>query len=417
MSLRVLATAYACEPGAGSEGGIGWNWVREIAQQHELTLITRENNVDAVRLAADQSNLRLRVVGFDLPVSLRFWKRGSRGALTYFALWQRGLIALAKELHAERRFDVTHHLTFASSWIGSGLSRVDAPFVWGPVGHHDPIPLRFQRAGNVIGIIGERAKGEVRRLLPSLDPLARETRERADLILSLGGDLPGHLSGQATDRVIPMLACGVDAPAASTLTLARKSPALEILFAGRLVDLKGPDLAIDAFAMIAGAHPGARLKLIGDGPRRSHLQDQVRSLGLTDRVSFLGQQSHDRTLQEMAAAHIFFFPSFEGAGMVVVEALAHACPVVCLDLGGPGRMVAGERGIAVPAEGDRSKAVRGLGQALDFLAQDEMHRANLAQNGRDWALREATWSAKGKRLNEFYDLAIDRFDQRKRKVA
>ena len=71
MKRHVLATAYACQPGVGSESGIGWNWAREIAKHNRLTLITRENNVLAIERAADKMNLPMNVVGFDLPK----WKR------------------------------------------------------------------------------------------------------------------------------------------------------------------------------------------------------------------------------------------------------------------------------------------------------------------------------------------------------
>lgn len=66
--LRVLASAYACEPGLGSEAGIGWNWVRQIARRHDCWLITRANNVAAIEARAAAEGLdSLRVVGFDLP--------------------------------------------------------------------------------------------------------------------------------------------------------------------------------------------------------------------------------------------------------------------------------------------------------------------------------------------------------------
>ena len=53
----------------------------------------------------------------------------------------------------------------------------------------------------------------------------------------------------------------------------------------------------------------------------------------------------------MTSADVFLFPSFEGAGMVVVEAMARGCPVVCLDVGGPGEMVDETRGLRVSAAG------------------------------------------------------------------
>ena len=72
--------------------------------------------------------------------------------------------------------------------------------------------------------------------------------------------------------------------------------------------------------------------------------------------------------EEMRKADLFLFPSFEGGGMVVLEALAHGLPVVCLQYGGPGEMVStarGSRGSGGPARGDRTGTgygVAGIGR-------------------------------------------------------
>ena len=176
--LRVLATAYACEPGLGSEAGIGWNWARQIARRHECWLITRENNAPLVEERARAEGLRsLHVVGFDLPPWLRFWKRRSRGAVAYFSLWQRALARLARRLDREVGFDVLHHLTFASSWIPSGLAGLERPFVWGPVGQHPRVPARFLPRAALRARAAEWAKEAVRESLVRCDPAVRRTLE------------------------------------------------------------------------------------------------------------------------------------------------------------------------------------------------------------------------------------------------
>ena len=47
--LKVLLSAYACEPNKGSEPGVGWNWLIEIAKlNHKVTVITRSNNKKSI---------------------------------------------------------------------------------------------------------------------------------------------------------------------------------------------------------------------------------------------------------------------------------------------------------------------------------------------------------------------------------
>jgi glycosyltransferase involved in cell wall biosynthesis len=414
--MKILASAYACDPHVGSEPGIGWNWVRQIARRHDCWLITRENNVEAIAERAREEGLdRLHLHGFDLPPWMRFWKRGSRGAVPYFYLWQLGLIPLARRLDREVDFDVVHHLTFASSWIPSGLSFVDKPFVWGPVGQHPPVPERFILESDRKLRLAERGRRLARTLLTRADPFMRHTVDHADCILSLGEEGMRAWRPRHADRIVPMLACGTEVTAPSRDPLLRdpllrdplpREHGLRIVFAGRLVDQKGIRLALEAFGRIAKEEPTAEFHVIGKGPRAPWLEQRVQQLGLADRVVRHGHLPHEEALQRMADSDVFLFPSFEGAGMVVVEAMARGCPVVCLDFGGPGEMVDEQRGIRVEARGSFGETVRGLADALRRLRDDEKLRVRLGQGAREWAATRATWEYKGSSLPEIYETAI-----------
>lgn len=406
--MRVLATAYACEPGQGSEAGIGWNWARQIAQHHDLWLITRENNVAAIETRARQEGLQgLTVIGFDLPRWTRFWKRKRRGAVAYFYLWQSGLTRLARRLDREHDFDLVHHLTFASSWIPSGLSMVGKPFVWGPVGQHPRVPDRFLPKYDLKQRLAEPAKAFVRRCLMNLDPFLKHTFRKADLILSLGNEFDRHVPPTVQAKVKRFLACGTETPNIPAQRFERQGP-LQVLFAGRLIHLKGIYLAIDAFLRLAEKAPDATLDILGDGPLRSRLEERVWELNMQDRIKLLGNRPHPETLERMHAADVFLFPSFEGAGMVVPEAMCAGMPVVCLDFGGPAEMTGDTRGICVPLEGDARKTARALGDALIDLESDEPKRRRLAESAFGWASSQTTWESKGERLAGLYAEAMDR---------
>jgi len=90
--LKVLASVYACEPDKGSEPGVGWNWVKQIARFHEVWAITRGNNRDPIeRGLAKQPIPNVRWVYFDLPRWTRFWKKGRQGLFFYYYLWLVGV--------------------------------------------------------------------------------------------------------------------------------------------------------------------------------------------------------------------------------------------------------------------------------------------------------------------------------------
>lgn len=399
---KILATAYSCEPGVGSEAGIGWNWIRQIARRHDLWLITRENNVAAIQAAANAEGLEgLRLVGFDLPPWMRFWKRGGRGAVPYFYLWQLALAPRARSLDRQIGFDLVHHLTFASSWIPSGLSFVRKPFVWGPIGRHPRVPDRFLQASDWLARGGEWLRAGVKGLLESSDPFLGLTRKRADLILCISELSAAELPKEQRLKSLPFLACGTES---QTLPEGRfeRGSRFEVLYAGRLVDLKGVSLALSAFAEFASKVPEAHLSLVGEGPRRVQIEERVRELGLGSRVEIAGKRPRAEVLARMRRSDVFLFPSFEGAGMVVVEAMAAGNPVVCLDFGGPGEMVGADRGLKAPVCSNFADTASGLARALELLHGNEVLRRSLAKNAHRWATEHASWEAKGERLEEFY---------------
>ena len=137
-AMRVLISAYACEPDSGSEPGVGWNWAVQAALHgHDVHVITRANN-----RASIEGTLREHpIVGlsfhyYDLPTPVSGWKRrsGNLGLLVYYYLWQFGAWRVARRLHERLRFDLSHHVTFVNDWMPSGVGWIGVPFVWGPVG-------------------------------------------------------------------------------------------------------------------------------------------------------------------------------------------------------------------------------------------------------------------------------------------
>src|SRR5690606_4531990 len=114
---------------------------REMADHHDVWVLTRSNNRQVIEdaLRANPAS-GLRPVYFDLPAWARRWKGGGRGTQLYYYLWQLGVYRVARRLHRDVRFDLTHHVTFGKYWAPSLLALLDARFVWGPVGGGESAP-------------------------------------------------------------------------------------------------------------------------------------------------------------------------------------------------------------------------------------------------------------------------------------
>ncbi len=108
---------------------------------------------------------------------------------------------------------------------------------------------------------------------------------------------------------------------------------LNIVGCGRLSPEKNWETLIAALAKCQGVADGSiRCELIGSGPLRDRLTEQIKSAGLQDRVHLAGRLSHQETLHRIASADLFVLPSrFEGFGMAAVEAMAMGVPTITAD--------------------------------------------------------------------------------------
>lgn len=152
---------------------------------------------------------------------------------------------------------------------------------------------------------------------------------------------------------------------------------VHILSVGRLVPQKGHDVLIDAFAVFRDALPRVRLTIIGDGPLRPHLEEQIRAYRIGDRVQLLG---FHRDLPELyARADIAVFPSrWEGLGLAAIEASACGLPVIASAVGGFHEVVRDqETGVLVPSEEPKL-----LAEAIVELARDRARRVLMGHAGR-----------------------------------
>jgi glycosyltransferase involved in cell wall biosynthesis len=161
-----------------------------------------------------------------------------------------------------------------------------------------------------------------------------------------------------------------------------------IVTVGRLVWFKGLDILLDAIPSIAAPTGRAKFVIVGDGPLRKPLLEQVTRLSLGDRVQFTGERRDVPAV--LAAADVFVLPSVsEGLPISILEAMAAAVPVIATDVGGvPELVMDGETGVLVPA---RNKDA--LARAISRLAADPALRRRMGERGRERVMANFSSSA------------------------
>ena len=106
--------------------------------------------------------------------------------------------------------------------------------------------------------------------------------------------------------------------------------AVRLITACRLEEKKGVDGVIESMPLILEKFPKAFLDVVGDGSLLPKLREQVRRLGIKDKVTFHGKVTPSKVVELMKASHVFCFPTSasEGFPKVVLEAMASGLPVI-----------------------------------------------------------------------------------------
>jgi glycosyltransferase involved in cell wall biosynthesis len=306
----------------------------------------------------------------------------------------------ARVLSQHHNFDLTHHITFINMYMGPWLALLPLPFVWGPIGANPDIPRQFYPLIGSSGVKDNQLRFGIRKISPLIDPLISIARKRAKRILTINEEVRKRLKHNIITKSLSISQNAIDKSFLVEKPKASNNP-LKILSAGQLVSIKGYRLSLAAFAKHLSSHAASKLEIIGDGPQKNELMQLSSELGVANKVVFTGQVSRNKVLQAMMESDVFLFPSFEGAGMVVIEAMAKGLPVVCLDFGGPGEYVTEECGIKVPLT-EPLAIIQGLADALSRLASDSVLYARFSAGAIERVREHYLWDRVGERLNALY---------------
>jgi len=406
--LKVLISAYACEPGKGSEPGVGWNWVLHIQRLHDVCVLTRANNRPSIESA-------LKLLPDDVPVPKFYYhdlagpilwgkKHLPGGMHGYYYLWQQSAWKVVADLQRTHQFDLLHHLTYASFRFRTAVWNHGLPSVWGPVAGIVTTPWNLLPWFHPRPLIGESVRNIVNVLqssrFSSLLPRAR----RSTVVIAVSPAMQAPFVRLAHEaEVLPTIA--VPHPPARVRPLARGDGPLRLLFAGRIIFMKGIELALHA---LKESGTSATLTLIGDGPYLPVIEKLTRRLALEDRVRFLGWLPFETAVKTYEDYDAFCFPSLhDSGGCVVLEAMSCGLPVICLDRGGPGFLVSPGCGIKVDL-GPKRKIIADFARAIRTY---DTNRQLLHEHGAaayESILAHHTWERRMEQMNIIYQEAVNR---------
>ena len=402
--MKILISAYSCEPGRGSERGLGWNVAREVAKYHQVWVLTRpDESKEAIEAELQKKPIpNLNFVYFTLPFWQDSLRWGQSGAMQiHYYLWQIQAYFVARRLHQKINFDVAHHVTFVKYSSPSFLCLLPIPFVWGSVGGGESAPKPFWQDFSLKAKVYESMRSLVRKL-GELDPFVSLTAKKSAVVRVTTKDTAQRLYRMGVQQL--QITSESSLPYSEIANLVRykvpNNSVVRFISIGRLLHWKGFHLGIKAFA--AANLPNAEYWLVGDGAELEKLKSLATELGVAKQVRFWGRLPREATLEKLGQSHVLVHPSLhDSGGWVCLEAMAAKRPVICLDLGGPAIQVTNKTGIKVPAHNPQ-QTITELKAAMEHLAANPQLRLAMGEAGHQLICDQFSLEGMGQSLNQIY---------------
>lgn len=407
--LKILINAYACSPGMGSEPGMAWNWVSNLAKFCELYIITegefREKIEEVVPTLEQGKNMHFYYNPVTDEIRKMCWNQGDWRFYKYYREWQWKTYLMAKEICSSEHIDVLHQLNMIGfrepGYLWKLSKESDVPFVWGPIGGLKQFPLAYLQGAGLKMKLFNRLKNILNVWQLKHEKRVDEALKTARLLVS---SIPDSYRAIKKCKglesvVIPETGCFLseDIP-----TDRFDEKELHVMWVGKFDFRKQLPLAQRAIAI--ANNPNIVLDIYGGGS-----DEQIASakrvadlLGITEKVVWHGNQPNDVVMNAMRKAQVFFFTSVsEDTSTVVLEAVSNRLPVLCFDACGMAAVIDDKVGRKV-ALSNPAQSATDFAKLLNNLEHDRNLLKQLSENCKQ-RQNELSWEEKAKTMVEWYE--------------
>jgi len=415
--LRVLMCAFAASPVRGSEPSFGWNIPLHLAKHHDMTVLAapeaaNEPLRDEIE-AWFRANGPVRGLTFhfvERPPMSKLLQRDDQNAsllrpfyYTGYAAWQRAALKEARRLHAIQPFDVVHHLNITGYREPSYLWKLDAPFVWGPIGGAANIPWSYFDGFGLKDRLFYALRNLTNEAQKRLKFRSRKAAARAAHIWFIGEDerrmvseIWGRPCSQLTETAPKEI---FDLP---PRVYDGKRP-LKLAWSGAHIGRKALPIALEAIARLPDIP--LELAVLGTGGSMPRWQALAWQLRIMEKVKWLGWLPHAQAIAALADADAFVFTGLqEGTPAVVPEALSMGLPVICHDACGMKFAVTDDCGIKIPRVSTQ-QSIEGFAAAIRRFV-DNTGEIERFSRGAQQRARELSWEAKARTIAGVYENVV-----------
>lgn len=405
--INVLVNAYAVSPNWGSEPGMGWNWVVNLANYCNVYVITEgewSNEIeDSLKNLPQRNNIKFYYIPLSCKIRRMCWNQGDWRFYWYYRKWQKLAYAKAKEIISSTQIDAIHQLNMIGFREPGYLWKIkNIPYVWGPVGGMGDIPIAYLKGAGWKQNIFCRIKNLISNVQIKYSIRVKAAVNRGIMIAA---------TREVQDKVrkiyckdIPLInETGCYPKNVDTKKNPNHTDKLNILWVGKFDFRKQFNIALEAVRRLP---KDINWKLDVISPFSSEIQKekivtQITKMGIGDQVFLHGRMPNKKVHEMMRASDLFLFTSImEGTPHVVLEALQNSLPVICIDTCGQGDVVNDKIGIKVPLS-DFSKTSEDISLAIENLYRKRDILFKMKNNS-FYRQNELSWDSKIKQVLNFY---------------
>ncbi len=379
--MKILLSAFACIPGAGSESGHGWNYPKALAKRgHEIHVIVPQdcqNKVTEQLSLQPIPNLIFHYVGH------RNWtlKLGRiLSSVLRYLFWQWDASNKALQIDSVYNFDLVHHLSYGSLMGGSFLWRLKKPFIYGPCGGGQIVPSGFEKYLGKVWL-SENLRSLLVKNLWRMNLPALKTIRSSQIILASNSEtavLAKKMGAKKVDRLLDVYLPDEVLP--SAFNSRNRHEITRLLWVGRFFATKALPLAVEALQKVPASVP-IHLEVIGGGPLEKEFKSWLKGINLVHQVDLRGMLPWKEALSAYDNADIFLFTGLrDTVGIQLLEAMSHGLPIIAPDHQGAAELVNDETGIKIPVT-NPDEMTRNIANAIEWLASSSDLRMKMGLAG------------------------------------